>query len=359
MDLSVLQSIASLVGTLAAHPLLFAILFSILFGGMVVLLAGRQAVAFLLGLMRAVASCFYSPILWLRKAILNTADFATRDETLETRGDQYLLNRILIIARAVLIVFAVGGLAAGLAVSGTALIPAKQVRQQLSALSSELKQREAAFKQAARAQEQVEKRWDSVRADKLEEFRDAASGRLSAARGRMDEHSHALEKAVWFGDLREELASVQPTNDPSRFVQARAAADRRIRNLYSWDAGLLQHAHEYVSAWYDAAMAEHVLKTPAEDVRQALLSSLEPETAQARERVEEASGELKAAQAAAGAGIVRAVLRAAGSVLTFLATLWLFGLIVEWVWLFIRLADNVRVLREREAVPGERDAVRS
>ena len=348
MGLNPVSSTVALFGALTSHPILFAVLFVLLFGGLVALLAGPKAPSFLVGLLRAFASCFYSPVVWLRKAMLSTAEFAERSEGADTKSDQYLLNRILTILRAAAVVLVIGGLAAGLARSGVGLIPPKHLRERISELGKGLKERETQLRQAELAQADVEQRWATTGPEKVRAYRDDASARLDAAKKTMEQHARALQNERWFEDLKAELDAARPADGPARFDQAQTAARRRIAGLWFWDSALRQHAVGYVSIWRSAATAEYELRVvPEEEIRQALLAKLVETTNQAREEAEGIRGQLKMARAAAIAGIVRACLGALGSVLAFLGSLWLFGLLVEWVWLFIRLADNVGAIRER------------
>lgn len=332
----------------SSHPVAFFILFVLLFCGIVAALCRKRAISFFLGLLRCVASCFYAPVLWLKKAMVSTAEFSWQSEGDELQSDQYLLNRFLVITRGVLVVVGVAGVAAGFASSLSGVVPPKSLREELSRVRQELRAESDELRIAKDQLAEVQERWQVVGADKVRAFRSTASSRLAEARRRMEEAEKALKDERWFADIKEELAGVSLAAGPEAFDVAQAKALRRIREIWVWRENDRERARGYVHAWREWVGAEHQLRTVTEEtIRQQLLAERSQEHEKARKRVEDVRKHLKDLQDIVRGQVMKALLNMAVSLLSFIALLWVVGLAVEWLWLFIHLANNVRVLRER------------
>jgi hypothetical protein len=351
MGQALAKGLGDVLDAVTKSPIVFAVIGLAVFAGVLIVLAGNRVRQVLRGALRALGSCFYSPVLWLRKALLGIADFACGKEGDDLESDQYLLNRFLRIVQVGIVVVAVATLASSLTESLRALVPEKGVRAKLGALSAERDSLGKELRQAEKALKEAEKNWRSTGADRIREFRARAEARLKNAQQRMESLANALQGSRFLREVRSKLEGVRPEDGPERILQARREAEEAIESFWIWDRSVVKNLSAYAEAWQERMTAEYQARVVTdEQIRELLLEDLAVAAKQARERYDAKRRQIKEFQKEVGVGLVAAVEGLVIGVLQFLITLWFFGCLVEWLWLFIRLADNVRVLRERSSL---------
>ena len=348
---ALVSGLGDLIDAVSKSPIAFGVIVLAVFSGLLMAIVGQKVREVLKGFVRALGACVYSPVLWLRKALLGTAEFASRKEADDLKSDQYLLNRLLTVVQAGIVIVAVVILASGLTRSVRALVPPKDVRVKLSGLSGELDVLKEQLRQAEKALKKAEKNWRSTGGDRIREFRARAEARLKNAQQRMESLANALQGSRFLREVRSKLEGVRPEDGPERILQARREAEEAIESSWIWDRSVVKRLLAYAEAWQERMTAEYEARVVTdEQIRELLLQDLAVAAKQARERYESKRQEIKEFRKAVGVGLLAAVQRLVIGGLKFLITLWLFGCLVEWLWLFIRLADNVRVLRERSSL---------
>lgn len=109
-----LRLLLNLIAPLFLNLALGVMVFVVLFVTITFLLAREQFTAMLRGLGRIIGSFFYSPFVYLRKAIRGLADYGRQGEKELVRTEQYLLHKLLLTLSAGSILIAVAILSVGM-----------------------------------------------------------------------------------------------------------------------------------------------------------------------------------------------------------------------------------------------------
>ncbi|MFN3413235.1 MAG: hypothetical protein ACK42L_04155, partial [Thermoanaerobaculum sp.] len=197
-----------------------AVLFLVLMVVAVIYLSGGRAKEVGLGLLRALAWVFTSPWFFLRKAIVNIADYTRRSEAEDAASDQYLLNRALRILQAIIVVGSIGALAGGVYLAWRNFAPSKEILQQLQSMKKELRASEKEMAEAKKALAAFDKDWAANRQTLVVRFRKEAQERASQAQARMTSIRESLANNNAFRAVSQELAQVQVSEGPARFAAA-------------------------------------------------------------------------------------------------------------------------------------------
>ena len=344
--------------TFLSHLVASFLLWLLLCAILVAVFARDDAGHFLAGMLRIVASVFYSPFVFLRGAMQRVIRFASGEADF-AGSEQYLLNRLMLTLQAIVIVIAVASLAAGGVMAWNAFMPPESAREAVKRLSSDL---DAATKRSAEADAAVS------RAD--EEW--AASKKAA-----MDEYIASRRKSL--ESLRAANAELAPLINaaggyvPSIFGMVQGAAGsgdrdettRRARQMestvssyyYYLDDMNRSRLRSWISNWERQQNLQYEIANSSEAaVREALhpdYSGLVEQKSRLASEVTSLEAQLKAAREEAAlrwSGALWTLLRAAVS---FIILVWLLGIAVEGGWMLIRMADDVRKIRE--AAP-QRDA---
>lgn len=329
------------------HPVVSLVVFLALAVGFVAAFARAQTGDFLLGTLRAVVSILYSPFLFMRKAVTALSAFWARPEEQETHSDTYLINRGLVILH-VLVVFAgLALLAGGLAAAIARVIPSKEVRQAAVRVRAEVK---AATTEAASAQRDLEAeqaRWQTDRTAIVAQHRGEAERRRDEFKAEMRRLAGPIEGQPALSELQGVLGPTNADGGLEDVTNRRDAGRSNAQRVGWWDGQMAKRLRQYVDAWYNACLQDHEARfLPEDEIGQRLLQAKQERAQQLKEALtqsEEAWHEIKRE---ATSGLRAFPRKAARSIAGFLAFIWLLGVTVEWFGLFVRLADNVRLIRE-------------
>jgi len=342
--------------TFSSHLVASFLIWLLLCAILVAVFARDDAGRFVVGMLRIVASVFYSPFVFLRGAIQRVVRFATGEADF-VGSEQYLLNRLMLTLQAVVIVIAVASLAAGGVMTWNALMPPDWAREAVKRLSSDL---ESTQKRAADAETAVS------RAD--EEW-------AKSKKAAMDEYVASRRKTV--DSLRAANAQLVPLINgtggyaPSIFNMVQSAAgsgdrsvtERRARQMestvssyyYYLDDTTRSRIRSWISNWERQETLQYEIANGNEGViRDALhpdYSGLVEQKSRLAAEVTSLDAQLKSARDEAAlrwSGALWTLLRAAVS---FVVLVWLLGIAVEGAWMLVRMADDVRKIREAAPQP--------
>ncbi len=333
-----------------------AILFVVFFVVFAAVFAGGRLGAFVRGLARVLFAIVTSPFVFLRKSIEAVLASTSDEERRSRASEQYLLNRALLVLQALVIVVAIGALAAGTVMTWNAWVPPSEVRDDAKHYAKEVESQQDTAAAAAKALSDLDAAWaqkqDSVvtryRKERQQQVSEATK-RITAVEGELGTYGSEYV-AGRLGEIRSVIASRNP-DSLEQLNYTKERIDRIVDNnwywLSDWDRGALKRWND---AWFTNAVAAFQLANLSIDE---LRASEQPTFAAAKIR-RDATAEtlasmqetLKQKQEAASLKWKAAFWRALASFFTFLMFVWLAGATIELAWLGIRIADDVRRIRE-------------
>ena len=337
--------------------LMLWVLFFVVFAA---LFAGRRLTTFAAGVARVLAGIVTTPFVFMRRAVQGVLRFDRTQEDAYRASDQYLLNKAMLVLQAMVIVIAIGALAAGAVATWNAWVPPAEVRREARELRKRVVDQRATSSTASSALAQYETEWTKKADAVIAKFRREREARKAAALKNIAATEEIFAQygsprgKEKFAELQAYTQRVAPSPDDIR--EAKDRLDRMV--AYSW--GLVGWEDQTLRAWNERwetkALAEYELANVPVDVLRAEEQPGYPEakTAAERESAKLASMEEQSRQwdEAASLKWKAAAWRLVRAFVTFLAFVWLSGALIEAGWLAIRIADDVRRMREGAPRPG-------
>jgi hypothetical protein len=322
------------------------------------LFAGRRLTPFAHGVVRVLIGIITSPFVFIRRAVRGVLQFGEEQENAYRASNQYLLSKAVTVLQAMVIVGAIGLLAAGAIATWRALVPSAEIRREAREYRVAVQEQRTKAKTAADAVTKLDREWMQMQTAAVARFRKARIERRARATREMT--SVENDVANYGGDaVKATLAEMKRKATPP--LQSREEAPSRRQELdatlsrtwwlASWERS---HLDRWNTWWELKAVAEQeIANVPMDEVRageqsahaeakatdereSATLTSMEERSKQLDEL---ASLKWKAAGWSVLAGFI-----------AFLTFVWLWGALVEAGWLVLRVADDIRRMREA-AVP--------
>lgn len=348
------------------HLVWALMLWVLFFVAFAALFAGRQLTTFAAGVGRVLAGIVTTPFVFMRRAVQSVLRFDRTQEETYRASDQYLLNKAMLVLQALVIVIAIGLLAAGVVATWNAFVPPAEVRREARELRKKVVEQSTTAETANAALAKHDTEWTQKREVVLAKFRAERQSRVAAAQKNMtatDEifstygSPRGREK---YAELQAYTRQIMPSPDTIR--QAKERLDRMV--AYSW--GLVGWEDQTLRAWNERwetkALAEYELANVPMDV---LRAEAQPEYLQSKVTADRESSTLASMEEqsrqwneAASLKWKAAAWRLGRTFLTFLAFVWVWGALTEAGWLAIRIADDVRRMREAGPRPAEAAAAR-
>lgn len=333
----------------------------VVFIGFAAIFARGQLLSLAKGLGRLLLSIVTSPFVFLRRATGGVLGFTAEEEETYRAGDQYMLSKAMMVLQAAIIIAAIGALAAAVVATWNTLVPPSAVRQAAREHRPRVEEQHAAAAKAAQAVSSLDAAWATRQPRAIEAFRNPRQTTVnSSARDMayiettMGMHGAESEKAVL--KANQERAISFRNADLDNLGYGKRVMDSNVaRNWYAledWSRASLSRWNEL---WLTKAIAELELREMSVvDLRRDEQPDYESAVAN-RDRQAQAAESMVATQArldeAASLKWKSAAFRAGASFLTFLLFVWTAGLLVEAGWLAIRVAGDVRRLRESADAP--------
>lgn len=341
--------------------LMLWVLFFVVFAA---LFAGRQLTTFAAGVARVLAGIITTPFVFMRRAVQSVLRFGRTEEETYRASDQYLLNKAMLVLQALVIVIAIGLLAAGVVATWNTWVPPAETRREARELRKKVVEQRTTVETASAALAKLETEWTQKRDAVVTKFRRERESRVAAAQKNISATEEIFatygsprgkEK---FAELQAYVQQIMPSPDNIR--EAKERLDRMV--AYSW--GLVGWEDQTLRAWNERwetkALAEYELANVPMD---ALRAEEQPGFVQAKVTAERESSTLASMEEqsrqwdeAASLKWKAAAWRLARAFVTFLAFVWVCGALIEAGWLAIRIADDVRRMREaapRPSLPDE------
>lgn len=297
------------------------------------------------GLGRVVTLVLFSPLLFLRKLISEVADAERREEKESLSSDQFLIRRQFATAKAGLIISSVALLASGFAASW-GMLPARKDFRNLREAREGLKVKEDGLRQMALRPGELDEQWAAKRASTLPKWFNQREEQLFAR------YQQILMMET---ELPEALIALLPAPPDGISLEDFGAREQRARQAFE-NSEALSSDPMAVSYFFQLSQ----LLRQAQDLagrERSYRAQSQPEWSQvsealdgAREAVAQASQKIVRFEEQIKTRRKSAISAFLGTLVAFYVLAWLSGLFIEVFSLAVRVAGDIRALRERQ--PG-------
>jgi hypothetical protein len=353
---------SELIAVFMQHLVWALVLWVVFFVAFAALFAGSQLASFAGGVARVLAAIVISPFVFMRRAVQSVLRFSRTEEEAYRASDQYLLNKAMLVLQALVIVIAIGVLSAGAVGTWNAWVPPAEVRREAKEFAKRVEEQRATATTANAALAKLDAEWTLKSDIVITNFRREREERKAAAQKNMVA-TNEIFATYGSPQAREKFAEMQQYGlqveaSPNNIRNAKSRLDSMVSytwGLASWEQQTLRAWNE---RWETKALAEFELANVPVD---ALRNQEQPTYAEVKGASESESSKLasmeersKLLSEAASLKWKKATWTALGAFVTFLLFVWLWGALIEAGWLAIRIADDVRRMREaspKAAVP--------
>ena len=342
----------NILGTFVANLQATIIVFLVLFTLISYLFARDKFVSMLSGLFRIIISFFYSPFIYVKKAMLSLAEYGIKGETEFIKTKQYLLNKLMISLQAVLVVVSIAVLASSLVSGWNKMLPPKYLRESISGIEEELVKQKAELRELEPNVKLMDTAWNSKRDSLISVYtleRNRKNESLSAENAELSKRISQLGSTIEqsFLQIRNYHSQNESHTIPSQFESVK----NEIKNFI--DRAVPQESKElffkYNDNWYALMLSK--LETTNFSEEQ-LRSAVQPTYSDLKNRLDylnqtipSQQKELAQLQAQVKYDIKALFLQLLYGICQFIILVWAVGLFIEALWLGIHVAANVQKIQ--------------
>jgi hypothetical protein len=330
------------------------IILFIIIGALFLFLFAREKTGeALLGILKSIASFFYSPFIFIKNAILELAEFANRKEESYQGSKQYLLNKILILSQTFLIIISTLILAQGVITSWNAFLPPKYIRDSISATEDNLDANKKRQDEISPAIEKMDNEWNSKREQLVKDFKSDRQKQINQSQSNNTKIENDLsnENSVnqLFFSIKNHL-SQNETSGTSRLERVKNDAIEYInrQNISeSYKTSLLN----YINNWNIVLQSQFELNNLSESN---LRNSVQPDYNRLKEEqdgiirgITSLESNLMQLKTQAKYNLDLFLLGLLVTLLTFVLYIWIIGILIELLWLSVDIASNLRAIKNQ------------
>lgn len=333
------------------------IVFLVLFGLIAYLLARDKFVSLLYGFFRVIISFFYSPFIYMKKAVLSLAEYGTKGEGEFIKTKQYLLNKLMLSLQAVLVVLSIALLASSLVSGWNQMLPPKDLRVAISNLEEELGKEETELQQIEPNVKQMDAAWSNQRDSLIGAYNLEHARKNQAALAEnadLADHISRLGAAVEqsFLQVRNYYSQNESFDRAFQFERVKTDVKDFIDRL-----GAPQEAKELMLKYNDNWYALMLSKLETSNFSEAQLRSVVQSTySNLKDRMDYINRatpyqqqELTRLQAQVKYDIKALFFQFLYGVFQFILLVWAVGLTIEALWIAIHVAANVQMIQDNLA----------
>lgn len=332
----------------------FLIVFVILFVSISYLFAKDKFLSMIIGLLRLLASFFYSPFVYIKRAVVGLAEYGTKGEAEFSQSKQYLLNKLMISLQGLLVVLSVAVLAVSLVSGWNQMLPPKPLQEQIGSLEGLVGKQQSELGETGPKVKQMEADW-TIRRDSLTKA--YALERTKKSETVLTENADLAGRISQLGDtvqqcflqIRDYYSQNEYQNSASQFERVNAEVRDYIGKLDVSDAakGLM---HTYNDNWYFLKLSGLEMSGFSESQ---LRSALQPAYNTLKKRLDyineilpSQETELAELKKEAKYDIEALLLQILYGLLQFILLVWVAGLFIESLWLAIHIGANVEKIQD-------------
>ena len=333
------------------HLVWSLMLFVLIFTAFTAVFAGGRLIAFAAGLARVLGSIVATPFLFIRRAVASVMGHSTDAEARYRASDQYLLNKGMLLLQAAVIVLAVGVLSAAVVVTWNAWVPPSEVRREAREYAKATEAQRQRVTDTSATMAKLDADWAQLEDAVVTAYRGERQSQIAAATKDMTAIENGVQgyAAQTLQSLRETVAS-RSRNSIDDVENTKRRLDWTVNNNWYWLGDWRPTLERWNERWLAKAVAEVQLETlSVENLRiaeQAPYAEAKTARDQAAETLAAMEPVLAQHEEAASLKWKAAFFRALGSFVTFLLFVWFAGAVIEGGWMAIRVADDVRRIRQ-------------
>lgn len=333
------------------HLLWSLMLFVLIFTAFTALFAGGRLIAFAAGLGRVLGSIVATPFLFIRRAVASVMGHSAAAEERYRASDQYLLNKGMLVLQAGVIVLAVGVLSAAVVVTWNAWVPPSEVRREAREYAKATEAQRQRVADTAATMAKLDADWAKIEGAVVNAYRNERQTRIATISKEMRTiENRAQNYAVTILQNLKETITSRSIGSYDDIERVKRSLDYTVNSNWYWLGDGRPALERWNDMWFISRVAQWELDTMS--VENLRIAEQQPytEAKNARDTAARTLAEMEpvlaAHQEAASLKWKAAFVRALGSFITFLLFVWLAGALIEGGWMAIRVADDVRRLRQ-------------
>lgn len=301
-----------------------------------------------IGLLRIIASIFYSPIIYFKKLFDSVNDFGKKGEKEYEESNQYLLNKFLIIIKGFWIIVGVLILASGIISSWNSFLPPEYLRNQISQYEDYIHKADSSFESSKQKYDELESAWSKQSAQLISNYRSEIQKKISDAQREMTGVKNSYQNNEVFDAISRYIAENENTESDYYLEYYKNQSISYIDNNV-FDENIKTQLKKYVESWYLQKTESKNLSNASDEY---IRNQIQPEYENLKSEVDNYNSqktsiqsELESLKKEAKYNFEALLLGLLQTILSFILFLWLMGLFTEMVFLVVDMAGNIKHLR--------------
>lgn len=341
---------------LRAYLAAFIIFFIIILSGIIILVMKKKAGKTFLGLLLGIISIFYSPFIYLKKKLINIADFGEKKESKFKGFPNYLLMKFIAILEIVMFFLAVAIITSALIGGYKAMQPPQYLLEQIDYYQNELNVINNNLEQTNSEIKSLDEEWTKNKVKAIKDFKENAGKEISQKNDELQELKKQLNESgeyatryvQWTFNQLQSAAKITDVDNLRNFL---LSVNSTLDNEYDLDYDLRQNLQSYVDLYGSIKiMKMNLTNLPENEIRNNIQSNYESLVSSRNDlsqRITEAQRYLDQKRAEMKYNFEAMAIVLLIHIGIFLVYIWAVGMLIELLNLNVNLANNVSLIRER------------
>jgi gas vesicle protein len=302
----------------------------------------------LLGLLRIIASIFYSPIIYFKKLFDSVNTFGQKGEKEYEESNQYLLNKFLIIIKGFWIIVGVLILASGIISSWNSFLPPEYLRNQISQYEDYIQKTDSSFESSKQKYEELESAWSQQSAQLINNYKSEIQKKISDAQREMTGIKNSYQNNEVFDAIARYISENENT-DSDYYLEYYKNQSISYADNNEYDENIKLQLKKYVESWYLQKMESKNLANASDEY---IRNQIQPEYANLKSEIDNYNNqkadletELASLKKESSYNFESLLWGLIQTILTFIMFLWFMGLFTEMIFLVVDMAGNVKHIR--------------
>lgn len=302
----------------------------------------------LLGLLRIIASIFYSPIIYFKKLFDSVNTFGKKGEKEYEESNQYLLNKFLIIIKGFWIIVGVLILASGIISSWNSFLPPEYLRNQISEYEDYIQKADSSFESSKQKYEELESAWSQQSAQLINNYKSEIQKKISDAQKEMNGIKNTYQNNEVFDAISRYISENENT-DSDYYLEYYKNQSISYAENNEYDENIKLQLKKYVESWYLQKMESKNLANASDEY---IRNQIQPEYENLKSEVDNYNNqkaslesELESLKKEASYNFESLLWGLLQTILTFIMFLWFMGLFTEMIFLVVDMAGNIKHIR--------------
>lgn len=302
----------------------------------------------LLGLLRIIASIFYSPVIYFKKLFDSVNSFGLKGEKEYEESNQYLLNKFLIIIKGFWIIVGVLILSSGIISTWNSFLPPEYLRTQISQYEDYIQKTDSSFEASKQKFDELESAWSQQSAQLINNYKSEIQKKISDAQREMTRIRNSYYNNEVFDAISRYITENENTDSDYYLEYYKNQSISYIENNV-FDDNIKTELKKYADSWYIQKIeSRNLANTSDENIR----NQIQPEYANLKSEVDNYNSqktslesELESLKKEAKYNFENLLWGLLQTILTFIMFLWFMGLFTEMIFLVVDMAGNIKHIR--------------